>query len=136
MNGLLGIGSQSIFNTAKKKKRVVDDNMSMNSCRISCKSLCNNSNYRKILNRKFHIERDLSIYSKELSYAMTKRKFDMYNKTFRGKNMAPNRKKVEKEVHVDTKFNREREQMKMMDWFDSDLYDAFKESKTERKPIE
>ena len=67
---------------------------------------------------------------------MTKRKFDMYNRTFRGKNMAANRKKVEREVHVDSKFNRDREAMKMMDWADSDLYDAYKESRSERKPIE
>ena len=37
---------------------------------------------------------------------------------------------------MDSKFNREREAMKMMDWADCDLYDAYKESRSERKPIE
>lgn len=39
------------------------------SSQMSCKSLGPTSNYKKILNRKFKIDRDLSKYSKELSYS-------------------------------------------------------------------
>jgi len=134
LNGLIGIGSQSIFNTGKKKP--IADDVSLVSCRMSCRSLCNNSNYKKILARPFKIERDLTKYSKELSYKEASRKYDMYATSFRGKSMKKSRKKIERTVHVDTKFNREREAMKKMDWGDSDLYDAFRESRATRKPIE
>jgi len=55
---------------------------------LSSKMSSTNSNYKKILNRPFRIERDLSKYSKELSYNQTQRKVDMFNQTRKGKNMA------------------------------------------------
>lgn len=103
---------------------------------MSCNSYDDNSGYRKILNRKFNIEKDLSKYSKELSFSQTARKVDMFNKTRKGKNLAEHRRKAELLAKWDAEHNRDREIMKKMDWSDSDLYDVYKESRTFRKPIE
>ena len=102
---------------------------------MSCTSF-DSSRYKKILNRKFKIEKDLNKYSKELSFSQTARKVDMFNKTRKGKNLAEHRRKAELLAAWEAKHNREREIMKKMDWSDSDLYDAYRESKTFRKPIE
>ena len=94
-----------------------------------------NSDYKKILNRPFKIERDLNKYSKELSYNQSKRKIDMFNRTRKGKNMATVRKAADMIFEVENKLKREREIMKKMDWSDSDLFDAFRESKMTKKPV-
>lgn len=49
--------------------------------------------------------------------------------------MATVRKAADMIFEVETKLKREREIMKKMDWSDSDLYDAFRESKMTKKPV-
>jgi len=103
---------------------------------MSCQSYDSANGYKKILNRKFKIERDLTKYSKELSFSQTARKVDMFNKTRKGKNLAGERKRAELMVGWETRHNRERDIMKTMDWSDSDLFDVYTESRKLRKPIE
>lgn len=60
----------------------------------------------------------------------------MFDTTRRGKNLADMRKRAHLKVHVEAKHDREREIMKTMDWSESDLYEAYKESKRMRRPLE
>ena len=53
----------------------------------STSRLSQNSNYKKILNRKFKISRDLSKYSKELDYKKSERKLLMFSKSAKGKHL-------------------------------------------------
>ena len=46
-----------------------------------------NSNYKKILNRKFKISRDLSKYTKDLDYKQSERKLLMFSKSAKGKHL-------------------------------------------------
>ena len=50
------------------------------------------TNYRKALNRKFNIARDLSKYTKDLDYKQSERKLNMFTKTARGKKLPGMRK--------------------------------------------
>lgn len=60
----------------------------------------------------------------------------MFSKSAKGKHLMNMRKRAELVCEQETKWNREREALKNTDWEDSDLYEAFKESKELRKPIE
>ena len=46
------------------------------------------------------------------------------------------RKRAEMVFEKENKWNKEREALKNTDWEDSDLYEAYKESKESKKPIE
>lgn len=56
----------------------------------------------------------------------------MFNMTRFGKHVVDTREKV---IEV-SRFNRERDLMKLVDWGECDLYDAYAESRTSRKPFE
>ena len=103
---------------------------------MSTSRMSQNSNYKKILNRKFKISRDLSKYTKDLDYKQSERKLKMFSKTAKGKNLNEMRKRAEFIHAKEQKWAKEREILKNMDWEDSDLFEAFKESKETRKPIE
>ena len=49
--------------------------------------------------------------------------------------MAQIRKAADMIFEVENKLKREREIMKKMDWSDSDLFDAYRESKMTKKPV-
>ncbi len=60
----------------------------------------------------------------------------MFSKTAKGQNLTAMRKRAEFIHEKEQKWTKEREVLKNMDWEDSDLFDAYKESKETRKPIE
>lgn len=94
------------------------------------------SSYKKILNRKFDVKRDLHKYSRELDYRKSERKMKLFNKSAKGRNLTQMRKQVEFKAVRCNKWDAEREALKNVDWQDSDLYEAYKESKETRTPIE
>lgn len=98
--------------------------------------MSSNTNYRKILNRKFQIGRDLHKYTKNLDYKKSERKLAMFSKTAKGKDLTQMRIRAHLHHEHESKWNKEREALKNTDWEDSDLFEAFKESRAERKPIE
>ena len=53
----------------------------------SVSSMSQNSNYKKILNRKFNIKNDLHKYSKDLDYNQYGRKIKRFNRSAFGKNL-------------------------------------------------
>ena len=77
------ISQHSIFNTSKKLHSAASSHMSKSS------------NYRKILNRKFNIARDLSKYTKDLDYKQSERKLKMFEVTAKGKNLTEMRKRAD-----------------------------------------
>ena len=95
-----------------------------------------NSNYKKILNRKFKISRDLHKYSKELDYRQSDRKLQLFSKTAKGRNLTQMRKRADVIFETESKWKRERDALKNTDWEDSDLYEAYKESREMKKPLE
>lgn len=95
-----------------------------------------NSNYKKILNRTFNIQRDLTKYSKNLDYNQSQRKLAAFDKTARGRNLGQMRKRAELAARAKAKWDKEREMMRNVDWEDSDLFEAFKESRATKQPIE
>ena len=114
-----------MFNSSLKKLP------SANTSRMS-----QGSKYKKILARKFKIERDLPKYTKDLDYARSERKLLMFSKSAKGKNLSHMRKRAELVADKESKWNNEREALKNVDWEDSDLFEAYKESKELRQPIE
>ena len=96
---------------------------------------CQNSNYKKILNRKFVISRDLTKYTKDLRYLGINQKYKMFTRTVRGNLVAQRKKALQKQEQAN-EWAKKREALKLVDWEDSDLYDAFVESRELRKPIE
>ena len=71
----------------------------------------------------------MSKYSKELDYKKSERKLVMFNKSAKGKHLTNMRQRAEFVSEQETKWNRERDALKNTDWEDSDLFEAFKESK-------
>ena len=53
----------------------------------SVSSMSQNSNYKKILNRKFNIKNDLHKYSKDLDTSQFARKIKRFNRSAFGKNL-------------------------------------------------
>lgn len=80
------------------------------------------------------MKRDLSKYSRDLHYLSIDRKYNLFSKTVRG-NVVHRRKQEEKAQRL-SKWAQEREALKKVDWEDSDLFEAFQESKELRRPIE
>lgn len=117
----------SMFNSTVKKRSFGHNSTSRMS---------SNGDYKKILNRKFKISRDLSKYSKELDYKRTERKLLAFSKSAKGKHLTDMRKRAELVSEQETKWNKERDALKNTDWEDSDLFEAYQESKQLRKPIE
>ena len=64
-----------------------------------------NSNYKKILNRKFNIANDLHKYSKDLDYKQYGRKLDRFNRSAMGKNLTAMRKAAQIKAEVETKWD-------------------------------
>lgn len=102
----------------------------------STSRMSSNGDYKKILNRKFKISRDLTKYSKVLDYKRTERKLLAFSKSAKGKHLTDMRKRAELVSEQETKWNKERDALKNTDWEDSDLFEAYQESKQLRKPIE
>ena len=78
------ISQHSIFNTSKKIGSAYHSS-----------HMSNPISYRKILNRKFNIARDLTKYTKDLDYKQSERKLLMFSKSAKGKNLNQMRKRAE-----------------------------------------
>jgi len=53
----------------------------------------------------------------------------MFSKSAKGKHLTSMRQRAEMVSELETKWNREREALKNTDWEDSDIFNAYKESK-------
>jgi hypothetical protein len=76
------------------------------------------------------------MYTKNLDYRSSERKLKMFTMTARGKNLQDMGHRADLIGDKYSKWNKEREILKNVDWEDSELFEAFKESKENRKPIE
>ena len=94
------------------------------------------TSYRRILNRTFKIDRDLTKYSKQLNYKETERKFEIYTKTARGRNLYKLRARAKVVKKHEVKWNVQREMMKNTDWRETDIFKAYTLSVVNKKPIE
>ena len=77
----------------------------------------------------------MSKYSRDLHFLSIDRRLNLFSKTVRG-NVIQKRKLSEQKTQRLSKWAQEREAMKKVDWEDSDLFEAFRESKELRRPIE
>ena len=97
------LSQQSMFNSSRKK-----------ACSVSASE--NSSNYKKILKRKFNIKNDLHKYSKDLDYKQYGRKINRFNRSAFGRNLTDMRKAAAVKAEHVTKWDREREALKNIDW--------------------
>ena len=95
------LSQQSMFNSSRKKARSVSST---------------DSNYKKILNRKFNIKNDLHKYSKDLDYNQYGRKINRFNRSAFGRNLTDMRKAAAVKAEHVSKWDREREALKNIDW--------------------
>ena len=54
---------------------------------MSMSQYSKNSNYKKILSRKFSIAKDLTKYTKDLDYKKSERKLQLFSRTVKGRDL-------------------------------------------------
>ena len=81
------LSQHSMFCSTHKKQKSTGHN--------SVSRMSTNSNYKKILNRKFKISRDLTKYTKKLDYKQSERKLLMFSKSAKGKHLTNMRQRAE-----------------------------------------
>ena len=96
-----------------------------------------NSLYKKAINRRFNIVRDLTKYSQTLRCGGTERKLSLIFKKKGVENEIKVRKEKEERRRLNkVKFETEKDRLRKVDWVETDLYEIFKESREFRLPIE
>ena len=80
----------------------------------------------KILNRPFHIERDLPKYSQDLNYKQSERRLHLFEKTATGR-MVPNLELLGHAVKFCAQWEYEKKQLKNVDWSQTILFTTFKD---------
>ena len=82
--------------------------------------------------RSFNIERDLTKYSKNLNYVTTERMLQGFTNSALGRRLTALKARQKIIGKLSSKWDKEREAIKNVDWFESELYQMFKRSRAER----